>query len=191
MVKTIDRSLIKIGSTSDIDKDVILGYLPDMKVLEHELVIGKGARIKSGTIIYGGTKIGVNLETGHNCVIREECTIGNDFKTGSNCVIDYGCIIGDSVVLQDLVYICQHSIVEDGVFLGASVCFANDKYPVRKTSWEPPKILKRARIGMNTVILPGVIVGEGALIGAGSVVTKNIPPYSVAYGNPANVVRKE
>lgn len=191
MIKTIEKTLIKVDIGADIDKDVILGYLPEKKIYDYELIIGKNAKIRSGTIIYGGTKIGVNLETGHNCIIKEECTIGNDFKIGSNSIIDYGCIIGDGVVIQELVYICPHTIIEDGVFIGGGVFFADDKYPPRKTAAEPPKILKRARIGMNCVILPGIIIGEGALIGAGSVVTKNIPPYSVAFGNPAKVYKKE
>ncbi|MFN7181253.1 MAG: acyltransferase [Planctomycetota bacterium] len=191
MVTLIDKNLIKIDGTPFIDENVIIGYQPERKIADYTLVIGSGARIRSGTIIYGGTKIGRNFETGHNCIIREECIIGNNLKIWSNSVIDYGCVIGDNVLIHNLVYICQYSIIEDDVFLAPGVSLANDKYPVRKSGWEPPKILKGARIGMNSVILPGIIIGEGALIGAGSVVTKNIPPYSVAYGNPAKVYSKD
>ncbi len=191
MVTLIDKKLIKIEGTANIDKDVVIGYLPDRKIEDYSLIIREGARIRSGSVIYGGTKIGRNLETGHNCIIREECLIGNNLKIWSNSVIDYGCVIGDNVHIHNLVYVCQHTLIEDEVFLAPGVFLANDKYPVRKSGWEPPKILRKAKIGMGAIILPGVIVGEGALIGAGSVVTKNIPPFSVAYGNPAKVYRKE
>lgn len=191
MVTLIDRNLIRIDGTPSIDKGVVIGYMPERKIADYSVFIGRGAKIRSGTIIYGGTKIGENLETGHNCIIREECVIGNNLKIWSNSVIDYGCIIGNNVLIHNLVYVCQYTIIEDEVFLAPGVCLANDKYPVRKSGWEPPKILKRAKIGMGSIILPGVIIGEGALIGAGSVVTKNIPPYSVAYGNPAKVYVKD
>jgi acetyltransferase-like isoleucine patch superfamily enzyme len=191
MKNTVDKNLIFLEKEYDIDDNVIIGYLPARKIANYELHIGKGAKIRNGTIIYAGTKIGENLETGHNCIIREECVIGNNLKIWSNSVIDYGCIIGNNVHIHNLVYVCQYSIIEDDVFLAPGVCLANDKYPVRKFGWEGPKILKGARIGMNAVILPGVIIGEGALVGAGSVVTKNVPPHSVVFGNPAKVFSRD
>ncbi len=190
MSDTIDKEKIIIEEPIYKDSGVILGYKPSREIPDERLIIRRGAVIRSNTVIYAGTKIGMNLQTGHNVIIREECVIGNNFKIWSCSMIDYGVIIGDNVHIHCGVYVCQYAIIEDDVFLAPAVTLANDKYPVRKSGWEAPKILKGAKIGMNSVILPGVIIGENSIIGAGSVVTKNIPPYTVAFGNPAKVYRK-
>jgi acetyltransferase-like isoleucine patch superfamily enzyme len=185
----INNDMVRTGEGAIIDDSVILGYLPARG--GHLLLqIGPGAHIRSGTVIYGGSRIGCNLETGHNVVIREENEIGDNFRIWNGSVIDYGCRIGNNVKIHTKVYIAQFTIIEDGVFLAPGVTLANDLHPGCPDAAEcmrGPTIQRGAQIGINATILPRIIIGERAVIGAGSVVTKNIPAGVVAYGNPAQV----
>jgi acetyltransferase-like isoleucine patch superfamily enzyme len=180
---------VRLGEGMVMDAGVILGY-PPARGDNHPLIIGPEARIRSGTVIYRGSRIGCNLETGHNVVIREENLIGDNFRIWSNSTIDYGCKIGDNVRIHHNVYISQFTIVEDDAFLGPGVTLVNDVHPGCPNAVEcmrGPVIKRGAQIGTNVCVLPRVVIGENALIGAGSVVTKDIPPGAVAYGNPAQV----
>lgn len=172
-----------------VDRNVILGYLTGRRISTYQLHIGGGANIRSGTIIYAGSRIGAGLSTGHNVVIREENDIGHDFVIWSNSIVDYGCLIGNNVKIHSNVYIAQFTQIEDDVFLAPGVSIANDLHPLCGLCMQEqaPKILHGARIGVNATILPGVIIGEYTLIGAGSVVTKDVPDRSVFYGNPAKM----
>jgi acetyltransferase-like isoleucine patch superfamily enzyme len=183
------RVVLKGGC--DIDKSAILGYKPDRKILKDELMIGMKARIRAGTVIYLGSTIGNNLETGHNTVIREENIIGNNFSVWNNSTVDYGCNIGNNVKIHCNCYIAQFSRLEDNVFLAPGVILANDIHPdcaFSKKCMRGPTIKRGAQIGVNSTILPFVVIGENALVGSGSVVTKDIPAEAVAYGNPARVI---
>ncbi len=181
---------VQLGERAIIDTGVILGY-PSSRSEDQLLIIGNDARIRSGTIIYGGTCIGHNLETGHNAIIREQNFIGDNLCIWSNSVIDYGCTIGNNVKLHNNVYVTQFTVIEDNAFLGPGVCLANDIHPGCPKAIEcmkGPVIRRGAQIGINSCILPRVTIGEYAVIGAGSVVTADIPPGAVAYGNPALVM---
>lgn len=171
------------------DDDVLLGY-PSERSSSRRLVIGRGAHLRSGTVLYLGSTIGEDLRTGHHVVIREECVIGDRLQVWTGSVIDYGCRIGDDVKIHANCYIAQYTEIADGAFLAPGVTVANDLYPGRPGSREVmsgPYIGAGARIGVNVTLLPFVRIGEGALIGAGSVVTRDVPPHTVAYGNPAVV----
>lgn len=180
---------ITLENPRAIDSNVILGYLTGRKIPSYALHIGRDASIRSGTIIYAGSKIGERLETGHNVVIREENNIGDDFAIWSNSIVDYGCLIGNDVKIHSNVYIAQFTQIEDDVFLAPGVTIANDLHPLCGLCMDKkaPKLLHGARIGVNVTILPGVVIGKHALIGAGSVVTKDVPAKSVFYGNPARM----
>jgi acetyltransferase-like isoleucine patch superfamily enzyme len=181
---------VRLGERAIIDDGVTLGY-PAARGGEHLLTIGPEARIRSGTIIYSGSSIGRNLETGHYVVIREQNIIGDNVCIWGNSVIDYGCCIGNNVKIHNKVYVAQFTLIEDDVFLAPGVTLANDIHPGCPNSaecMEGPRIKKGAQIGINASVLPRVVIGENAVIGAGSVVTKDIPPGVVAYGNPAQVV---
>jgi acetyltransferase-like isoleucine patch superfamily enzyme len=171
-----------------IDEGVVLNYPTGRNIKKVETIIGHGAKIRKGTIIYESSIIGKNLETGHNVVIREENQIGDDFSIWNNSVIDYGCRIGHRVKVHCNVYIAQYTLIEDEVFIAPGVTVANDLHPVCTKCMQGPTIKKRARIGVNVTLLPQITIGEEALVGAGSVVTKDIPPYALVYGNPARVV---
>ena len=185
----INGQMVRLGEKAIIDDGVVLGYLP-VRGGHIVLTIGMGAHIRQGTIIYGGSRIGSNLETGHYVIIREENDIGDNFRIWNNSVIDYGCHIGNNVKIHNQVYIAQFTTIEDDVFMAPGVTLANDFHPGCPRSHEcmrGPYIKKGAQIGINSTVLPRVVIGEHAVIGAGSVVTKDIPDGTVAYGNPAQV----
>ena len=122
---------------------------------------------------------------------RDQNIIGDDLRIWGNAVIDYGCRIGNNVRIHNQVYVSQFTSIEDDVFLAPGVILANDIHPGCPDSlecMEGPHIKRGAQIGINVTILPRVVIGERAVIGAGSVVTKDIPPGVVVYGNPAQPV---
>jgi acetyltransferase-like isoleucine patch superfamily enzyme len=169
------------------DDGVLAGY-PVSLTEAGPLVLGAGARLRTGTVLYDGSTIGRRLETGHGVVIREGCEVGDDVSVWTNSVIDYGCRIGNRVKIHCNCYVAQYSELEDDVFLAPGVTIANDLYPGDRRSAElmaGPRIGAGAQIGVNVTILPFVRIGTGALIGAGSVVTRDIPARVVAFGNPA------
>ena len=152
----------------EADDDVLFGY-PSSRVSDPRLVVGPGARLRSGTVVYVGSRIGRRLETGHHVVIREENVIGDDVCIWSNTVVDYGCVIGDRVKIHSNCYIAQFTEIEDDVFFAPGVTVANDLYPGSHAS---------ARLM------------RGPSVGAGSVVTRDIPDGMLAYGAPAVAVRE-
>jgi acetyltransferase-like isoleucine patch superfamily enzyme len=169
------------------DAGVIVGY-PASRGHGSPLVLGEGARLRSGTVLYDGTSIGKRLQAGHGVVVREGCTIGDDVSIWSNSVIDYGCRIGSRAKIHCNCYVAQYTELADDVFLAPGVTIANDLYPGDQRSAEimaGPRIGAAAQIGVNVTILPYVRIGAGALIGAGAVVTRDIPDGVVAFGNPA------
>lgn len=183
------KKIVKIGKNKKIDKTAIVGYLPERKVKDKKLRIGFNARIRSGSVIYLGSLIGDSLQTGHNVLVREENRIGNNVCIWSNSVIDYGCVIGNNVKIHNNVYIAQFTVIEDDCFIGPGVTVTNDLCPVCTKCMKGPTIRKGAKIGANVTLLPHITIGENSLIGAGSVVTKDIPACSLAYGAPAKVVK--
>ena len=179
-----------IGDAANIDDGVRLAYLSPRPNISEKLVVGANATIRTGTVVYAGTTIGEYLATGHNVVIREENQIGDHFSIWNNTVIDYGCLIGNNVKIHCNCYVSQFTTIEDGVFLAPGVTIANDIHPGCPDSsrcMKGPTIKAGAQIGVNVTIVPYVTIGERALIGSGAVVTKDVPPDSVVYGNPARV----
>jgi len=183
---------VALGEGCEIDEGVLIGYPSGGIIQSDRLIIGENARIRSGSVIYGGSEIGDNLQTGHNVVIREKNLIGDNFRVWNNSVVDYGCVIGNNIKIHCGVYIAQYTVIEDDVFMAPGVVVANDIHPGCKYSaqcMKGPIIKKGAQIGVNVTLLPFIIIGEHSLIGGGSVVTEDVPPGSVAYGNPAKVVK--
>jgi acetyltransferase-like isoleucine patch superfamily enzyme len=195
---------VKIEHTTFIGDNVIIGYpLRDQisKYMEtrdlRDLYMGDGCTIgsesvvRSGTIIYSNVKLGAQVKTGHNCLIREFTEIGNFTNIGTNTIIEGYSKIGSHISIQSSVFIPLYSTVEDDVFLGPNCKLTNDKYVNRKTyELKGPIIKKKASIGANAVIMPDITVGEGAIIGAGAVVTKNVPPNTIWVGVPAKLLKK-
>jgi len=182
--KAITHGQVIIGEGATIQENVILGNADDGK-----LGIGKNCTIRSGAVIYSSVKIGDSFRSGHNVLIRENTEIGDNVLVGTNSVIDGDCRVGNNVSIQTGVYVTRYTTVEDGVFLGPFCVTTNDKYMKYGATLKGPVIKQRARIGANSTIMPGITVGEGAIVGAGSVVTRDVPPYKVVTGVPARVVK--
>lgn len=182
-----ERAAASRHEAMSADHGVLVGY-PVSRASVKPLVLGAGATLRSGTVLYDGSVIGRRLATGHGVVIREGCEVGDDVSVWTNSVIDYGCRMGNRVKVHCNCYVAQYSELEDDVFLAPGVTLANDLYPGDRRSAElmaGPRIGAGAQIGVNVTILPFVRIGAGALIGAGSVVTRDIPAAVVAFGNPA------
>ena len=189
-----------MGDNCSLLEDVIIGF-PDTEVLneirktghkfeEHEFIgatIQENALIRSNTIIYGKVRIGKNFRSGHHVLIRENTVIGENVLIGSNVIIEGHVRIGNNVSIQSNVYIPTNSFIEDFVFIGPNAVLSNDKYPpMRKiTELRGPVLRNGVSVGANATILPGVEIGEGSMVAAGAVVTKNVPPWKLAVGNPA------
>ncbi len=134
--------------------------------------------------------IGKNTKIWHQSQIREDTKIGENCTIGKCVYIDYDVKIGNKVKIQNGVSVYRGVEIEDEVFLGPHMTFTNDLYPrTFNTDWKIIKTLvkKGASIGANATILCGVTIGEYAMIGLGSVVTKSIPAYGLAFGNPAKL----
>lgn len=147
---------------------------PDVK-------LGKGVRIYGFTNLYG-------------------CEIGDDVRIGTFVEIQKGAKIGNRCKISSHSFICEGVTLEDEVFIGHNVTFINDLYPRSTTAdgqlqteadWKcvPTLVKKGASIGSSATLLCGITVGEYAIVGAGSVVTRDVPPHSVVVGNPAKVLK--
>ncbi len=174
--------------------DFVLVGVPPRNAEPGELAtqIGKNAVIRSHGVIYAGNKIGENFQTGHGVMIRELNEIGDDVSIGTHSIIEHHVFLGNGVRIHSNVFIPEYSRVEDGAWIGPNVVFTNARYPLSagvKQNLKGPSIMAGAKIGANSTLLPGVRIGVGALIGAGSVVTKDVPDYAVFVGNPARFVR--
>ena len=151
-------------------------------------------------------RIAPNVKLGQNVKIYAfvnlyGCTIGDDTRIGTFVEIQKGAWIGRHVKISSHSFICEGVTIEDDSFIGHGVMFINDKYP-RSTNaagglqteedWQvvPTLVRKGASIGSNATILCGVTVGEQSIIGAGSVVTRDVPSFTVVAGNPARILRK-
>jgi acetyltransferase-like isoleucine patch superfamily enzyme len=184
---------IVVGKRKKTEPGVRLGLVPSRDVADLRLFIGDEAHLRSGTVIYLGSRIGHRLQTGHNAIIREENQIGDNLSLWSNSVLDYDCRVGNNVKIHTNCYIAQRTTIEDDVFIAPGVIIANDLHPGTPDAvscMKGPTLGSGVQVGCNVTILPRVVIGERSVIGAGSVVTRDVPPHSVVYGNPARVVKK-
>jgi UDP-2-acetamido-3-amino-2,3-dideoxy-glucuronate N-acetyltransferase len=143
--------------------------------------------------IFPDVTIGEGTRVGNYVMIRSQTRIGEGCTIGSYVDIEGDVVIGDRVSLQSGCYITRGVIIEDEVFCGPRIITMNDKHithrrPGLTFAREAPRILRAARVGGGSVLLPGVTIGANALVGAGSVVTKDVPEGAIVVGNPARVV---
>ncbi len=126
------------------------------------------------------------------CVIMPNCKIGENCNICANVLIENDVTIGNNVTIKSGVQIWDGIEIEDNVFIASNVTFTNDKFPrSHNSNWKmlKTKIHKGVSIGANATILPGLVIGEGAMIGAGSVVTRDVPAGELWVGNPAKFIR--
>lgn len=151
-------------------------------------------KFKKTAMITKNVKLGKNVKIHHPQLVNlYGCEIGSQSSVAAFVEIGMGVKIGKKVKIQAFVFIPEGVSIEDEVFIGPHVCFTNDKYPHSISSdWKvvPTVVKKGASIGANSTIVCGVTIGEGAMVGAGSVVTHDVSPWTVVAGCPAHVIRQ-
>ncbi len=183
---------VKLGKNVKIEDFCIIGKPPiGKKNGELETIICNNALIRSHTVIYAGNIIGENFQTGHSVVIREGNSIGDNVSIGTMTNVEHHVKIKDNVRIHSQAFIPEYSILKYNVWIGPHVVLTNAKYPKgrnTKNNLEGPIIGENAKIGANTTLLPGIKIGRHVLIGAGSIVTKDVEDYKVAVGSPAKII---
>ena len=154
-------------------------------------VIGDDAVIRSHTVIYAGNRIGRGFQTGHQVTIRENNTIGDDVSVGTGSVLEHHLDIQDGVRIHSQAFVPEMTVLRRGCWIGPRVCITNARYPLSpnvKNELVGADVGEGAKVGANATLLPGVKIGRHALVGAGAVVTKDVPEDAVVVGNPARTI---
>jgi acetyltransferase-like isoleucine patch superfamily enzyme len=189
---TIIRNDVTIGDNSVIGANCIIGeyqmdFIHDRHYHRHDLTIGDNAIIRSGSIIYSGSNIGNNFQTGHHATIREQAEIGNNVSVGTLSDVQGHCKLGNYVRLHSNVFVPMLSQIDDCVWIFPCVVITNDPTPPSNNE-VGCHIHSFAIISANATILPGLDVAHDAVIGAGAVVTKDVKEYQLVVGNPGKVI---
>jgi len=205
--------LAEIHATAIVYPGTVLGE--GVKVLEHAVVgkqptlsprstarreplpptsIGAGSIVSTGAIVFAGTEIGERVIVGDQSCVRERVGIGDDVVVGRGSLVENDTTIGARTKIQADAYVTAYSTVEEDVFIAPCVVTTNDNFMGRTEGrlalMKGPTIRRGARIGGGAILCPGIEVGEEAFVGAGAVVTKDVPPRSLVVGSPARVLRE-
>jgi acetyltransferase-like isoleucine patch superfamily enzyme len=182
---------VELGTGAEIGDFVILGVAPRGRAPgATATIIGADAVIRSHTVIYAGNRIGARFQAGHGVLVRELNEIGDDVSIGSHSIVEHHVRIGDRVRVHSNAFIPEYSIIEHDGWVGPGVVFTNARYPRSAVRQEfvGPHLLPGAKVGGGATLLPGVVIGRNALVGAGAVVVGDVPDGKVVVGNPARVV---
>jgi len=190
-----------IGAGCQIGDNVVLGKQPALSprsTAKREelppLELGEGAIVSTGAVVFAGTRIGARSIVGDQSCVRERCELGDDVVVGRGSLVENDTTIGDRTKIQANAYVTAYSTLEEDVFIAPCVSTTNDNFMGRTERRHElrkgPTIRRGARIGGAAVLLPGIEVGEEAFVGAGAVVTKDVPARTVVVGNPARELRE-
>jgi acetyltransferase-like isoleucine patch superfamily enzyme len=156
-------------------------------------VIGDGTIVSTGAIVFAGSTIGARVILGDQSCVRERVTLGDDVVLGRGSLIENDTTVGAMTKIQAEAYVTAYSTLEEHVFIAPCVVTTNDDFmgrtERRHAQMRGPTIRRGARVGGGAVLCPGVEIGEEAFVGAGAVVTKDVPPRVVVVGNPARILR--
>jgi acetyltransferase-like isoleucine patch superfamily enzyme len=157
-------------------------------------VIGDGTIVSTGAIVFAGAQIGARVILGDQSCVRERVEIGDDVVLGRGSYVENDTTIGAMTKIQAEAYITAYSTLEEHVFIAPCVVTTNDNWMGRTEkrfgNVKGPTIRRGARIGGGAILCPGIEIGEEAFVGAGAVVTKDVPARTLVVGNPARVLRE-
>jgi acetyltransferase-like isoleucine patch superfamily enzyme len=156
--------------------------------------IGDGTIVSTGAIVFAGSRIGARVILGDQSCVRERVTVGDDVVIGRGSLVENDTTIGALTKIQAMAYITAYSTLEEQVFIAPCVQTTNDNFMGRTEKRHElikgPTIRRGARVGGGAVLLPAIEIGEEAFVGAGAVVTKDVPARAVVVGNPARQIRE-
>ena len=203
---------VEIHPTATVHPGTVLGE--GVKVLENAVVgkqpslsarsttkreslppaeIGDGTIVSTGAVVFAGSRIGARVILGDQSCVRERVQVGDDVVLGRGSLIENDTTVGDRTKIQAEAYITAYSRLEADVFIAPCVVTTNDNFMGRTERRhdliEGPTIRRGARVGGGAILCPAVEIGEEAFVGAGAVVTKDVPAGMLVVGNPARVVR--
>jgi acetyltransferase-like isoleucine patch superfamily enzyme len=183
---------VRLGANCVVEDYAVIGAPPaGSHPGELETVIGDNAVIRSHTVIYAGNHIGSGFQTGNKANIRELNEIGNNVSIGTLSVVEHHVTIGQGVRIHSQVFIPEFSVLEEACWIGPQVVLTNARYPGSpdaKKELQGVRIRRAAVVGAHATVLPGITIGEQALIGAGSVVVHDVAARVVVAGNPAKPI---
>lgn len=191
----------QVGNDVRIDDHATLGKLP-MKAANSAttkeqdlppLTVGDTCIVGTGVVLYRGATIDARVLMADLCTVRENVSVGRGTIVGRGVTVENFCTVGRFCKLESECYITAYSTLEDRVFVAPGVVTSNDNYVGRTAErfkhFKGVTVRRGGRIGAGSVLLPGIVVGEDALVAAGSVVTRDVPARKVVMGSPARVVR--
>jgi len=174
----------RFGRDPSVDPTALVGYRYASDA--GPTVVGDDARVRANSILYGDVRAGDGFTTGHGALVREDTEIGDAVLVGTDTVLDGTVEVGSQVSLQSQVYVPPETTIGDKVFVGPSATLTNDPYPTRQdVELSGPTLERGVSVGANATLLPGVTVGERSFVAAGAVVTRDVPPDTLAVGVPA------
>jgi acetyltransferase-like isoleucine patch superfamily enzyme len=190
-----------IGDGCKIGDNAVLGKQPALsprstakREPQPPLELGPGTIVSTGAIVFAGSRIGARCVLGDQSCVRERVVMGDDVVLGRGSLVENDTTIGALTKIQANAYITAYSTLEEEVFIAPCVVTTNDNFMGRTEKRHElvkgPTIRRGARIGGGAILCPGIEVGEEAFVGAGAVVTKDVPPRTVVVGNPARTLRQ-
>ena len=190
----------KLGEGVKVLEYAVVGKQPTLSprsTAKHEELppaeIGDGTVVSTGAVVFVGAKVGARVILGDQSCVRERVVVGDDVVIGRGSLVENDTTIGAMTKIQADAYITAYSTLEEHVFVAPCVVTTNDDFMGRTERRHElikgPTIRRGARIGGGAILLPGVVIGEEAFVGAGAVVTKDVEPRMLVVGNPARVLR--